>query len=563
MGAGPMTHDFELTLVDVLRRLPRGDERGFRIIGRDRVERFYPFEALEAEAYRRAAFLANTGLVKGDRVALIVAEPHEFVLTLLGAVVGGFVPVPIFPRASFKNVEAYIDVLGHIVSVAKAKLAICMEGNREIVDQLVGRAPSLERIENVETLFVGDTPPYVPATLVPDDLAFLQFTSGSTSKPKGVMVTHRNLVANATSFLGKHGLDRRPNEVAVSWLPLFHDMGLIGFVFGTLVYDIEPVILPTETFARSPGLWLETISKYKASITFAPNFAYGLVTKRVKAKDLESLDLSSMRVAGCGAEPIRAQTLKEFAEKFAPAGFPATALMPAYGMAESTLAITFHPVGTEMIVDRVDGDAMRRGEATPASADSAVVLEVVGCGKPFPGHELAVVDDDGAPLPERRVGQVVSRGPSITPGYFDNPEATAEAIRDGWLQTGDLGYFADGHLFICGRMKDLIIIRGANFYPQDLEWAVSDLEGVRRGNVVAFSVVSDGTEELVVAAESNSADAARLREEIKSAISSRFGVTPFHVAMVGLGALPKTSSGKAQRRKSKAMFEEGELEEHA
>jgi len=558
-----MEQDFELTLPDVFRRLPRGDERGYRIIGRDRSERFYSFEQLEAEAYRRAAFLAASGLVKGDRVALIIAEPHDFILTLLGAVVGGLVPVPIFPRASFKNVESYIDVLAHIVSVAKARVAICMEGNRDIVMNLEGRVDGLERIANVETFFDGPTPAYTPPVLVPDDLAFLQFTSGSTSKPKGVMVTHRNLVANATSFLGRHGLDRRPNEIAVSWLPLFHDMGLIGFVFGTLVYDIEPVILPTETFARAPGLWLETISKYKASITFAPNFAYGLVTKRVKAKDLESLDLSSMRVAGCGAEPIRAQTLKDFATKFAPAGFPATALMPAYGMAESTLAITFHPVGTEMIVDRVDGDAMKRGVATPATDATTSVLEVVGCGKPFPGHDLAIVDDDGKPLPERTIGQVVARGPSVTPGYFENPEATADALRDGWLQTGDLGYVADGHLFICGRMKDLIIIRGANFYPQDLEWSVSDLDGVRRGNVVAFSVLRDGIEELVIAAESNSADASRLREEIKATVSASFGVTPFHVAMVGIGALPKTSSGKAQRRKSKSMFELGELQEHA
>jgi len=558
-----MEQDFELTLPDVLRRLPRGDERGFRIIGRDRSERFYSFEQLEAEAYRRAAFLAASGLVKGDRVALIIAEPHDFILTLLGAVVGGLVPVPIFPRASFKNVESYIDVLAHIVSVAKARVALCMEGNRDIVMNLEGRVAGLERIANVETFFDGATPAYTPPVLVPDDLAFLQFTSGSTSKPKGVMVTHRNLVANSTSFLGRHGLDRRPNEIAVSWLPLFHDMGLIGFVFGTLVYDIEPVILPTETFARAPGLWLETISKYKASITFAPNFAYGLVTKRVKAKDLESLDLSSMRVAGCGAEPIRAQTLKDFATKFAPAGFPATALMPAYGMAESTLAVTFHPVGTEMIVDRVDGDAMKRGVATPATDATTSVLEVVGCGKPFPGHDLAIVDDDGKPLPERTIGQVVARGPSVTPGYFENPEATADALRDGWLQTGDLGYVADGHLFICGRMKDLIIIRGANFYPQDLEWSVSDLDGVRRGNVVAFSVLRDGIEELVIAAESNSADASRLREEIKATVSASFGVTPFHVAMVGIGALPKTSSGKAQRRKSKSMFELGELQEHA
>ncbi len=555
--------DFEgITLVDVLARLPRGEARGFRFIGRDRVERYYPYEALEAEAYRRAAFLAAMGLVKGDRVALIIQEPHEFVLSLLGAIVGGFVPVPIFPRASFKNVDAYVDTLAHIVSTSGARIALCMEGNREIVAQLPGRVACLERIACVETAFDGPTPPYTRAQIAPDDLCFLQFTSGSTNKPKGVMVTHRNLVANASSFLGPGGLDRGPNEVGVSWLPLFHDMGLIGFVLGTLVADIQAVIMPTESFARSPGLWLETVSKYRGTVTYAPNFAYGLVTKRVKDKDLANLDLSSLRIAGCGAEPIRAQTLIDFAKKFAPAGLRPHALLPSYGMAESTLAITFHPLDTPMIVDRVDPEAMKRGEARPAAPDAPMALEVVCCGHPFPGHELAIVDEAGNHLPERRVGEVLTRGPSVTPGYYQNPEATAEALENGWLHTGDLGYLADGNLYICGRMKDLIIIRGANFYPQDIEWVVGDLPGVRRGNVVAFSVMRDGTEELVVAAEAGSQDAARLREDIPRAIAEAFGLQVHHVAIVGVGELPKTSSGKAQRRKSKALYETGELHEH-
>lgn len=558
-----MEDNLDTTLVSALARLPRGTARGFRFIGRDRQERYYPFEELEAEAYRRAAFLGAMGLSKGDRVALVIGEPHEFVLTLLGAMVGGFVPVPIFPRASFKNVESYIDTLAHIVGISSSSVAVAMEGNREIVEQLLGRVDCLARVVTAETAFEGDAPAFTRPTITPDDLCFLQFTSGSTSKPKGVMVTHRSLVANATSFLGPCGLDRRPDDVAVSWLPLFHDMGLIGFVLGTIICDIEPVILPTETFARSPGLWLETISKYRASITFAPNFAYGLVTKRVKDKDLASLDLSRLRVAGCGAEPIRAQTLQEFATKFAPAGFQATALLPSYGMAESCLAITFHQLGTPMIVDKLDADAMKRGDATPATEASETVLEVVSCGRWFPGHELQIIDDEGNALPERKVGQVVSRGPSVTMGYFENPEATAEGFRDGWLHTGDLGYVADGNVYICGRMKDLIIVRGANFYPQDLEWAASDLEGVRRGNVVAFSVMRDGTEELVIAAEAASQDASRLRDEVNQVISANFGITPMHVAMVRVGDLPKTSSGKAQRRKTKAMFENGELTEHA
>ncbi len=550
------------TLVDALARLPRGDARGFRFISRDRVERYYPYEALEAEAYRRAAHLASLGLTKGDRVGLVIAEPHEFVLSFLGAVVGGFVPVPIFPRASFKNVDGYVETLTHIVATARAKAVLCMEGNLEVVQMLAGRIPEGLAIRAVETAFDGPTPPFTPPPVSPDDLCFLQFTSGSTSKPKGVMVSHRNLVANGTAFLGPHGLDRRPDDVAVSWLPLYHDMGLIGFVLATLLVDIQVVLMPTELFARSPRLWLETMTKHRGTITYAPNFAYQLVTKRLKPRDFDGLDLSTVRVAGCGAEPIRAQTLRDFADKLSPAGFRSNALLPSYGMAEATLAITFHQLGRELSVDRVDADAMKEGFAREAAPATKNVSEVVSCGVSFPGHEVRVVDESFHALPERRVGQVVTRGPSVTSGYFENDAATAESWKDGWLATGDLGYFAGGNLHICGRIKDLIIIRGANHYPQDIEWVVGDLEGVRRGNVVAFSVMRDGTEELVIAAEAGSADAARLRVEIPRAVNEEIGLTPAHVAIVAVGALPKTSSGKAQRRKTKAMYEQGELVEH-
>jgi len=552
-----------LTLVSAMARLRRGPGRGFTFVGRDREERFFAYEALESEAWRRAAFLQERGLKKGDRAALVIAEPEDFVLSFLGCAVAGVVPVPVYPRASFKNADGYVEILAHVVRTSGARAVLCMEGNRDVVERIGEHGAAPEHVLAVESAFTGTAPSFATPTLDERDLCFLQFTSGSTNKPKGVTVTHRNLVANASAFLGPHGLDRNDDDKGVSWLPLFHDMGLIGFVLGTLVKDIPVVLLPTETFARSPGLWLETITKHRGTITYAPNFAYQLVTKRVKDKQLEELELSSVRVAGCGAEPIRAATLKEFAQKFAPAGFRSTAFLPSYGMAESTLAITFHPVGTEMVVDAVDAEAMKDGVARPADASTKTPLEVVSCGVGFPEHEVRVVDEQGQPLPERRVGQVIARGPSVTEGYFENAEATAEALKDGWLQTGDLGYFADGNLYICGRLKDLIIIRGANHYPQDLEWSVGDLEGVRRGNVVAFSVMRDGTEELVIAAEANRADAERLRTEIARKIQQEFGLSPAHVAICAVGALPKTSSGKAQRRKTKALFEAGDLGEHA
>jgi fatty-acyl-CoA synthase len=564
-----MQLDRTLTLVTALARLPRGDARGFTFIGRDRTERYYPYEKMEAEALRRAAKLAELGLQKGDRVALVLPEPHEFVLTFLGAVFAGVVPVPIFPRASFKNADSYVDVLAHIIRTSSARVVFCMDANLSVVERVREHDCGNPTIVDVTHAFEGEPSPpagWAPPALTHEDICFLQFTSGSTNKPKGVVVTHGNLVANTQSFMNEHGLQRNDSDIAVSWLPLYHDMGLIGFVLATLLWDIPPVILPTELFARAPGLWLETISRMGGTITYAPNFAFDLVVKRTKDKDLAALDLSKLRVVGSGAEPIRPKTLRAFAERFAPAGFKSSAFLPSYGMAESTLAITFHPCGTEMVVDRVDAAAMRQGLATAAaagaSAEDPSVLELMSCGVPFPGHELRIVNEAGEALPERVVGQVVARGPSVTPGYFENEDATREALVDGWLQTGDLGYVAEGNLYICGRLKDLIIIRGANHYPQDIEWSIGELPGVRRGNVFAFSVDVDGQEALVIAAEANRADAAELREQIKRRVSEEFGLVPAHIAIVPLGELPKTSSGKAQRRKTKQLYEAGELPQH-
>ena len=558
------------TLVDALDRLPSGDKRGFRFLTTEREEKYFPYEAMRAEAHRRAAFLAATGLKKGDTVALVCPENHEFVLTFLGASVGGFVPVPIFPGATFKASDHYVDTLEHIVVASHAKVLVCISKNVDVALKLKDREATKDLIIlQADKDFEGMAPPFTPPIVTPDDLCFLQFTSGSTNRPKGVMIRHHNLVANTTAFLGPNGLARTPDDVGISWLPLFHDMGLIGFVLGTLIVDLPVVIFQTSTFVRSPRLWLDLITKHRGTITYAPNFAFDLLTKRVTEKDLAAFDLSSLRVAGCGAEPIRPRTLQDFAAKFSRCGFNSKALLPSYGMAESCLAITFHQLGTEIIVDKVDPAGLRKGVALSRegnqqtnASDAEDAIELVSCGVPFPEHELAIVDEEGKAVAERVVGQILSRGPSVNDGYYENAEATAESFKNGWLYSGDLGYRANGNLFICGRAKDLIILNGANHYPQDIEWVVGDLEGVRRGNVVAFSVMKNGLEALVLAAEGNSGDAARLRTEIARVVQETFGLTPMHVAICAVGALPKTSSGKAQRRKTKQMFESKELEEH-
>jgi len=550
------------TLVEALEWIPRRPGRGLRFVSADGLERFYTYAEVWQEALRRAAHLAAHGLRRGDRLALVIPEGHEFVLAFLGAAVAGIVPVPIFPIATFKRIEGYADIVGHIVEAAGSRVLLTMERMKPHMDRIFGRAACLDRLLLTETAFDGAEPSFQRPAIDPGAVCFLQFTSGSTTKPRGVMVTHANLVANARACLGPHGLKINDDDIAVSWLPLYHDMGL-GFVFASLIGDVPTVFLPTASFARTPRIWLEAMQKYRGTITYAPNFAYQLVTKRLREKDLDELDLRHIRVAGCGAEPIRARTLLDFAQRLGPTGFDGgKVLLPCYGMAESTLAIAFHELGSPIVLDRVDADAMKLGDARRATTETMRILELVSCGKPFPGHELAIVGEHGQLLGDRKVGEITVSGPSVTKGYYNNPDATAESWKDGWLYTGDLGYTVDGNLYVCGRIKDLIIINGANHYPQDIEWVVGDIDRVRRGNVVAFGVMDDGVEELIVVVEGNSGDALELRTAIAQKISEEYGLQPRHVSIVPVGTLPKTSSGKVQRRKTRQMFENGELPEH-
>ncbi|HQY61398.1 MAG: fatty acyl-AMP ligase [Myxococcales bacterium] len=545
------------TLVDAVNELARSSALGFTFARSDGSERHMPFAEIREEARRRACHFAARGLVKGDRLALVVPDPDEFVLSFLGAIFAGVVPVPMVPQLSFKNVETYHDTVAHIARASGAKLLLTTESTRPYV------APAAERVDTLLGVLTTSelTDPMageVDARVGGADVCFLQFTSGSTSKPKGVVVTHNNLAWNSESFM-VHGLEKDSSfDKGVSWLPLFHDMGLIGFVIGPLFTNIPVVFLPTASFVRNPRLWLDTIHKHRGTITYAPNFAYQLVAKRLKERDVEGWDLSCMRRTGCGAEPIQSRTLREFAAKLAPAGFDPKSFIPSYGMAEATLAVTFTPLGAGLRADRIDPKAREREQAEPSDADDA--HELVNCGRPFPGHELAIVDADGKRLGDRQVGQIVTRGPSVCQGYYQEPELTQAAFQDGWLQTGDLGYLVDGELFVCGRLKDLIIVRGRNFYPNDLEWVVSELPGVRRGNVVAFSVDGESGEELVICAEAFQSEAKGLPEAIAQAVLAHFALNVYKVVIVPQGTLPRTSSGKAQRRKTRQLFLEGALD---
>jgi fatty-acyl-CoA synthase len=566
------------TLPAAIRQLAQHTDRGFVFVRPDGTERFCAFSELCDQAERRAASLHARGLKKGDRLAIVVPDPDEFVLSFLGAVMGGIVPVPIYPQLSFKNVESYHDTVTHIANASGAAMVLTTAATRPYVEPVLPRASSLKQILTVDELGQEDHGK-IDITIDPEDLAFLQFTSGSTSRPKGVQVTHRNLAWNSESFM-IHGLEKDSSfDKGVSWLPLFHDMGLIGFVIGPLFTNIPVVFMPTASFVRNPRIWLDKIHQHRGTITYAPNFAYALVTKRVKEKDLGDLDLSCLRRAGCGAEPIQAKTLHEFAEKLRPAKFDPRAFLPSYGMAEATLAITFVPAFSGVRSDVVDKAGLEQAEAKPVAPDGPPegVATLVNCGHAFPEHEIAIVDEAGKRLGHRQVGQIVTRGPSVSKGYYLEPELTAESWKplaseagkdDGggaWLFTGDLGYTtvneADGktEVFICGRLKDMIIVRGRNFYPSDLEWVVSEMPGVRRGNVVAFSAEIGGEEQLVITAEGMSTEAEALKTAIAQRIVADFALTAHEVVIVPQGTLPRTSSGKPQRRKTRQMYLDGAL----
>ncbi|MFZ6185977.1 fatty acyl-AMP ligase [Nannocystis pusilla] len=522
--------------------------------------RFLSYAETARRARRFGAALQAAGVRAGERVGLILPDSSEFVEAIFGAMYAGAIPVPVYPPMNLGQFEGYLANTTHILRQAGCSLVVTDGKVRPILGKLMSNVPSVRAVEVYSAFIkqVDERAAPIGVDVKPDDVAFLQFTSGSTSRPKGVTLTHANLIANIAA-LGA-GLHADGDTVGLSWLPLYHDMGLIGFVFAPAVLQVRGVqFMSPLLFLKRPALWLRQLSERKATVTFAPNFAYGLCTARIKDHELQGVDLSHLRVAGCGAEPIQYDTLNAFAERFAAWGFKRTAFLSCYGMAEHSLAVTFVDLQEDLRADVVDADALVHGEAKPS--DGADALKVVCCGRAFPEHELRIVDAERNPLPERRVGQIELRGPSVMRGYWGDAERTLQVLQDGWLATGDLGYLADGELYVCGRIKDLIIIHGRNYYPQDLEWQASQVEGVRRGNVVAFGIedASLGRERVIVAAEVRTPHADDLRDKIAAKILETLALKPDEVVLLAPGSLPKTSSGKLQRNKTSELYRDGQL----
>jgi fatty-acyl-CoA synthase len=549
--------------------------RGFRFVPEEGLhegtsEATFSFIAIERASARYGGALQALGLKKGDRVALILPTSEDFILCFFGAIRAGVVPVPIYPPLGLGQLQTYLDNTRHIVAKSGARALITTAKIKRLLGTVQAACPVLEQVVAVEAIRES-LERLNPPKITLDDVAFLQFTSGSTSRPKGVSVTHGNLATNIACIM-EHGLHVSPSsDVGISWLPLYHDMGLIGFVLAPIAYKVSVVFLPPLLFLKRPASWFQTVSRHKGTIAYAPNFAYALCVKRIRERDLEGVDLSSWRVAGCGAEPIRPEALESFCETFAKVGFRKEAMLPSYGMAESALAIAFSDVGAGMKTLAVDGPTLwQEGVAKSAKDDDAGAVRLVSCGHAFPGHAIKIFAEDdltsASPLADRTVGEIRIAGPSVMPGYWEDAERTREAFAGPFLRTGDLGFLDAGELYICGRSK--VIVNGRNYDPQDMEWEAAKVPGVRKGNVIAFGArdpigVERDRERVVLAFEAQEADdAARshaLSSGIRKAVQEGMGLTLDDVVAVPPGALPKTSSGKLQRAKTRELYESGEL----
>jgi len=532
------------------------------------VAPFSSYADVEHASARFGGAMQAMGLKKGDRIALILPDNSDFVFAFLGAVRAGIIPVPIYPPTGLGKLAGYLENTLHIVEKSGSRVILTSAEIKRLLGTIQVSSSGLDKVVAVEGIR-GSREALRPEKIGLDDVCFLQFTSGSTARPKGVTLTHGNLASNVRAImqLGLGVTDAVDN--GVSWLPLYHDMGLIGFVIAPIYHQNSITFLPPLLFLKRPARWLEAVSKYKGSISFGPNFAYALAVKRIKESEMEGLDLSSWRVAGCGAEPIRAENLRAFAQKFSRIGFDERAFVCCYGMAESTLAVSFSQIWTGVRTDVVDGETLwSKGRAEPAEEGAPGASGIVECGRQFEGHEIKTFSPDDAesarPLPEREVGELRIKGPSVMTGYWNDPEVTKRSFAGSFLRTGDLGYIADGKVYICGRSKEVVIVNGRNYYPQDIEWEASQVEGVRKGNVIAFGTMKGpGDRERVVitfeTAVSDEAGKKRLEAEVRKAVQQAVSLTVDDIVPLAPGVLPKTSSGKLQRAKTRELYESGEL----
>ncbi len=452
-----------------------------------------------ADAARRvAAGLIERDILPGDRIALMLPTSLEFFSAFLGILYAGAVPVPIYPPARPSQIEDHLRRQAGILRNAGARILVTVPEGLRLAGILKGQVDTLDAVETVARLNADPSRTPLPPVTDGAATAFIQYTSGSTGDPKGVVLSHANLLANVRSMIS--ALQATSVDIFVSWLPLYHDLGLIGAWMGSLYCAVPLYVTSPLSFLVRPECWLKAFHRFGGTLSAAPNFAYELCLNKIPDSELEGLDLSSWRVVANGAEPISPRTLRRFIEKFGRYGFRPTAMSPVYGLAENSVGLTFPPLGRGPLVERIDREAlMVRGRAELARPDDPNALEIVACGHPLPDNEIRIVDELGREVGERIEGRLEFRGPSQTSGYFGNEAKSRELFHDGWVNSGDRAYMAGGDVFITGRVKDIIIRAGRNIYPHEVESAVGEVPGMRKGGVAVFGTTDEasGTERLV------------------------------------------------------------------
>ena len=530
-------------------------------ISENRLEQVTYGELHEA-ALKVSLGLITFGILPGDRVAIMLGTSREFFESFWGVLYSGAIPVPIYPPFRPSQVEDHLRRQAGILQNAGTKLLIISKEMKSIGSLLFDLVAALENITTASELTREGTlgrPIQADGTTI----ALMQYTSGSTGDPKGVVLTHANLVANIRAM--GQALEAGSFDVFVSWLPLYHDMGLIGAWLGSLYFGAFAVIMPPLAFLADPSRWLRIIHRYKATLSAGPNFAFELCCRNIRDEQIEGLDLSSLRLVVNGAEPVSPRTIENFCTRFAPYGFRSEMMGPVYGLAENSVGLAFPPLGRTPIVDRVQRNLLTmEGRAVPAEDNDLTALSFVACGRPLPGHEVRIVDENGYELPDRCEGELHFRGPSATSGYFRNQEKNESLFLDSWLVSGDRAYIDKGDIYITGRIKDMIIKAGRNIYPQEIEDIVGRMEGARKGCVAAISSMDTDTksESLILVVETRlteEPEREKLRKQIAEACTLKLETPPDLIELVQPRTIPKTSSGKIRRAATRDLYEAGLL----
>ncbi|MEA3419003.1 MAG: AMP-binding protein [Campylobacterota bacterium] len=556
------------TLVDVLRWhvAQHPDRSHIQLYHDDGNGDVITYAQLEAGAEKVAAALQQRGLEPAEPVAIMLPSGSDYFFSFFGILMAGGIPVPIYPPARPSQLEDHMRRHARILDNCRTSILITVPEAKHVAQLLKSQVPSLRQIVSASELRTSSAKAMLPV-LHAQDIAFLQYTSGSTGNPKGVVLTHANLLTNIRSM--GEVVDAGPDDVFVSWLPLYHDMGLIGAWLGSLYYAALFVVMSPLDFLARPERWLWAIHRYRGTLSASPNFGYEYSMHRLKDTDLKGLDLSSWRAAFNGAEAVSPETLEQFSKRFELFGFHEKAIMPVYGLAESSVGLAFTPLQRGARIDRIQRDTFSRsGAAITAKEDDSNALRFVSSGLPIPGHQIRVVDPAGHELPERQEGRLEFRGPSSTSGYYRDAEKT-QALFDGeWLDTGDLAYIANGELYVTGRIKDIIIRAGRNIYPDELEKVVGNIPGIRKGCIAVFGSMDQKTqtEQLVVIAETRSDDSdehRKLQSEINALSIDLTGIPPDKIVLAPPGSVLKTSSGKIRRSASRERFEKGAITKEA